>query len=142
MNTVAVDTRCFPTPARSGSPAGVITRMPIYRRGMLGLAQSFQITTLLLDFSVIDNVALAVQACAGHSFRFWHNVRCDPALREPALAALARFGLADRAGMLTSRLSHGEHRQMEIAIALAAGRTCCCSASRWPGSVQRSRTEW
>ncbi len=96
-----------------------ITFMPMHRRSMLGLAQSFQITTLLLDFSVIDNVALAVQAWAGHSFRFWGNARLDPALREPALAALARVGLADRAGMVTSRLSHGEHRQMEIAMVLA-----------------------
>ncbi len=96
-----------------------ITLMPMHRRSMLGLAQSFQITTLLLDFSVIDNVALAVQAWAGHSFRFWRDARLDPALREPALAALARVGLADRAGMVTSRLSHGEHRQMAIAMALA-----------------------
>ena len=96
-----------------------ITRLPVHRRTMLGLAQSFQITTLLLDFSVIDNVALAVQAWAGHSFRFWSPARLDPALRAPALAALARVGLQDRAHIITSRLSHGEHRQMEIAMALA-----------------------
>jgi branched-chain amino acid transport system ATP-binding protein len=96
-----------------------ITWVPTHRRSMLGLAQSFQITTLLLDVSVIDNVALAVQARAGHSFRFWGNARLEAALREPALAALARVGLADRADETASRLSHGAHRQLEIAMALA-----------------------
>ncbi len=96
-----------------------ITWMPTHRRSMLGLAQSFQITTLFLDFSVLDNVALAVQAWAGHSFRFWRNARWDPALREPAFAALKRVGLDDRAHRIASRLSHGEHRELEIAMALA-----------------------
>jgi len=97
-----------------------ITWLPTHRRSALGLAQSFQITTLLLDFTVLDNVALAVQARAGHSFRFWRNALRDPALREPAREQLARVGLADRADELTSRLSHGEHRQLEIAVALAS----------------------
>jgi branched-chain amino acid transport system ATP-binding protein len=97
-----------------------ITYMPTYRRSMLGLAQSFQITTLLLDFSVLDNAALAVQARAGHSYRFWRNARFDAALREPARAALARVGLAHRADAPASELSHGEHRQLEIAMALAS----------------------
>lgn len=96
-----------------------ITWLPVHRRSMLGLARSFQITTLLLDFSTIDNVALAVQAHAGHSFRFWRNARSDPELRQPALRQLARVGLADRADTPASQLSHGEHRLLEIAIALA-----------------------
>jgi branched-chain amino acid transport system ATP-binding protein len=97
-----------------------ITWLPTFRRSALGLAQSFQITTLLLDFTVLDNVALAVQARAGHSFRFWRNALRDPALRDPAREWLARVGLTDRADMITSRLSHGEHRQLEIAVALAS----------------------
>jgi len=97
-----------------------ITAVPTYRRSALGLARTFQITSLFLDFTALDNVALAVQAHAGHSFRFWRNARRDPALREPALAALDRAGLAARADMLASKLSHGEHRQLEIAMALAA----------------------
>jgi branched-chain amino acid transport system ATP-binding protein len=97
-----------------------ITRVPTHRRSALGLAQSFQITTLLLDFSVLDNVALAVQARAGHSFRFWRNALRDPVLRDPAREQLARVGLADRADELTLRLSHGEHRLLEIAVALAS----------------------
>jgi branched-chain amino acid transport system ATP-binding protein len=64
-------------------------------------------------------VALAVQAHAGHSFHFWHPARREDSLREPARAALARVGLASRADVLVSKLSHGEHRQLEIAMALA-----------------------
>jgi branched-chain amino acid transport system ATP-binding protein len=97
-----------------------ITALPTYRRSALGLARTFQITSLFLDFTALDNVALAVQAHAGHSFRFWRNARHDPALRRPALAALDRVGLATRADMLASTLSHGEHRQLEIAMAFAA----------------------
>jgi branched-chain amino acid transport system ATP-binding protein len=97
-----------------------ITALPTYRRSTLGLARTFQITSLFLDFTALDNVALAVQAHAGHSFRFWRNARRDPALRKPALAALDRVGLTTRADMLASTLSHGEHRQLEIAMALAA----------------------
>jgi branched-chain amino acid transport system ATP-binding protein len=66
-------------------------------------------------------VALAVQAHAGNSFRFWRDARRDAALREPAKAALARVGLAGRADVPVSILRHGEHRQLELAMALATG---------------------
>jgi branched-chain amino acid transport system ATP-binding protein len=100
--------------------AGIdITQLPTWRRSRLGLARSFQITSLFLDFTALDNVALAVQAHAGHSFRFWSNARRDASLRKPAQAALDRVGLGHRADILVSRLSHGEHRQIEIAMALA-----------------------
>ena len=96
-----------------------ITALPVWRRSALGLARSFQITSLFADFSALDNVALAVQAHSGHSFRFWRAARAEPELREPARAALARVGLAERADVIVARLSHGEHRQLEIAMALA-----------------------
>jgi branched-chain amino acid transport system ATP-binding protein len=96
-----------------------ITTLPTYRRSALGLARSFQITSLFLDFTVLDNVALAVQAHAGHSFRFWRAARDEAELREPARAALARVGLTQRENVLVSKLSHGEHRALEIAMALA-----------------------
>jgi branched-chain amino acid transport system ATP-binding protein len=96
-----------------------ITALPVHRRSHLGLARSFQITSLFLDFTALDNVALAVQAHAGHSFRFWRPARAEPELREPARAALDRVGLGSRADVLVSKLSHGEHRQLEIAMALA-----------------------
>jgi branched-chain amino acid transport system ATP-binding protein len=96
-----------------------VTRLSIHRRSRLGMARSFQITSLFADCTALDNVALAVQAHAGHSFRFWRDARRDDRLRAPALAALARVGLAARAEMRVDRLSHGEQRQLEIAIALA-----------------------
>jgi branched-chain amino acid transport system ATP-binding protein len=96
-----------------------ISALPMYRRSHLGLARSFQITSLFLDLSVLDNVALAVQARAGHSFRFWQNARSDAGLRQPARAALARVGLENRAELPVSALSHGEHRLLELAMALA-----------------------
>jgi branched-chain amino acid transport system ATP-binding protein len=96
-----------------------ITAVPTYRRSQLGLARSFQVTSLFLDFTALDNVALAVQAHAGHSFHFWRAAREEADLRRPAEAALARIGLAHRANVVVSRLSHGEHRQLEIAMALA-----------------------
>ena len=96
-----------------------VTRMPSHRRSMLGLARSFQITSIFLEMSVLTNVSLAVQAHRGHSFRFWKRTDTDPELVEPAMAALAQVGLADRADSLASALSHGEQRQLEIAMALA-----------------------
>ena len=96
-----------------------ITALPPHKRSLLGLARSFQITSLFLDLSVLDNVALAVQAHAGHSFHFWRNARKDEALRAPARAALERAGLLDRADWPAASLSHGEHRQLELAMALA-----------------------
>jgi branched-chain amino acid transport system ATP-binding protein len=96
-----------------------ITGLPGWRRSQLGLARSFQITSLFLDFTALDNVALAVQAHAGHSFHFWREARSEPELRAPARAALARVGLEHRADAIVANLSHGEHRQLEIAMALA-----------------------
>jgi|SRR5690348_8965652 len=97
-----------------------ITRLPVFRRSQLGLARSFQVTTLFPDFTALDNVALSVQAHDGHSFRFWRNARSETELREPAQAALERVGLAARHSSLVADLSHGERRQLEIAMALAA----------------------
>jgi branched-chain amino acid transport system ATP-binding protein len=100
--------------------AGIdLAAVPMHARSALGLARSFQITSLFLDLSVLDNVALAVQAHAGHSFRFWRNARSEQGLREPARAALERVGLGARADWPASALSHGEHRQLELAMALA-----------------------
>jgi branched-chain amino acid transport system ATP-binding protein len=98
-----------------------ITALPAYRRSLIGLARSFQITSLFLDFSVLDNVALAVQAHDGHSFRFWRAARSERSLREPARAALERVGLGASFDRPASALSHGEHRLLELAMALAGG---------------------
>jgi branched-chain amino acid transport system ATP-binding protein len=98
-----------------------ITALPVYRRSQIGLARSFQITSLFPEFTALDNVALAVQAHAGHSFRFWHDARRETALREPARLALDRVGLGERTDVRVAGLSHGERRQLEIAMALATG---------------------
>ena len=108
-----------PDAGRIGFGGRDITALPTYQRSMLGLARSFQITSLFLDFTALDNVALAVQAHAGHSFRFWRDARQESELREPARAALARVGLSERRDVIVGNLSHGEHRQLEIAMALA-----------------------
>ena len=96
-----------------------ITRVPSYRRSRLGLARSFQITSLLPDFTAADNVALAAQAHDGHSFRFWGNARKEKHLRDAAHAALKRVGLEKRVDVPVSELSHGEQRELELAVALA-----------------------
>ena len=103
-----------------------ITALPVWRRSRLGLARTFQITSLFPDFTALDNVALAVQAYAGHSFRFWRDARSEAELRQPAADALLRVGLAERADVLVSALSHGEHRALEIAMALATRPRLLC----------------
>jgi branched-chain amino acid transport system ATP-binding protein len=96
-----------------------ITFLPAPARVRLGLARSFQITSVLRDFTALDNVALAEQARQGHSFRFWRPARGDSTLRAPGLAALESVGLAHRADVAAANLSHGEQRQLEVAMALA-----------------------
>ncbi|WP_065750771.1 ABC transporter ATP-binding protein [Bradyrhizobium paxllaeri] len=96
-----------------------VTAVPAYQRSRLGLARSFQITSLLKDFTAIDNVAIAAQAHDGHSFRFWGAARKEKHLRDAAQAALTRVGLGQRANVLVSELSHGEQRELELAVALA-----------------------
>ena len=96
-----------------------VTHLPSYKRSRLGLARSFQITSLLKDFSAIDNVVLAAQAHDGHSFRFWGIARKEWVLRVTARGALERVGLGKRADVVVSQLSHGEQRELELAVALA-----------------------
>ncbi len=96
-----------------------ITALPVHVRARLGLARSFQITSILPGFSARDNVALAVQARSGSSFRFFGDAGREPDLNEPAQAALEEVGLGDRADIPAGRLSHGDKRALEIAIALA-----------------------
>ena len=96
-----------------------VTRLPTHARVRLGLARSFQITSVLREFTALDNVALAVQAHTGHSFRFLGDASRDESLRNPARHGLDEVGLATRADVAAAVLSHGEQRQLEIAMALA-----------------------
>jgi branched-chain amino acid transport system ATP-binding protein len=96
-----------------------ITRLPVHVRAQRGLARSFQITSILPRFSVLENVALAVQAQNGSSFRFFGRAADEAELNTAASAALAQVGLAERANVAAAELSHGEKRALELAIALA-----------------------
>jgi len=96
-----------------------ITALKAPRRARKGLARSFQITSIYPEFTALENVALAVQAHAGHSFRFWRPAFADAALTEPARKILDDVGLAPRSGVLAANLAHGEQRQLEVAMALA-----------------------
>ena len=88
-------------------------------RARLGLGRSFQVSSLAPEFSALRNVMLAVQARQGSSFRFLRPVMSDRNLTEPARAMLERVGLSARAEVPAAKLSHGERRQLEIAVALA-----------------------
>jgi branched-chain amino acid transport system ATP-binding protein len=96
-----------------------ITHAGIEERVRLGIARSFQITCILPGFTALENVALAVQARQGSSFRFFGRAPREEALNAPAMEALRSVGLEARAGRMAGTLSHGEKRRLELAIALA-----------------------
>jgi branched-chain amino acid transport system ATP-binding protein len=99
-----------------GQPVG---HLGVAARARMGLGRSFQVSSLAPEFSALRNVMLAVQSRQGSSFRFFRPVMRDASLVDPAMAALERVGLKDRAHIPAAELSHGERRQLEIAIALA-----------------------
>src|SRR5690242_14469353 len=96
-----------------------VTALPAPRRARKGLARSFQITSIYREFTVLENVCIAVQAHAGHSFRFWRRAFDEGELREPAEKIIQEVGLSERGGVTAANLSHGEQRQLEVAMALA-----------------------
>jgi branched-chain amino acid transport system ATP-binding protein len=96
-----------------------ITGLPVYKRAQLGLARSYQITSVFERLTVRENLSLAIQAHCGHSFRFWRKASTDPELYKPLFPALARVGLEQRASIQVASLSHGEKRQLEVGMALA-----------------------
>lgn len=96
-----------------------VTNLPTYRRARLGIARSFQITSIFTDLTVLANVILPVQARLGHSFHFLQPSLENSALVGPARECLKRVGLLHRANDTASDLSHGERRQLELAMALA-----------------------
>ena len=96
-----------------------VTRLSAYERARLGFARSFQITSVFHHFTVRDNVALAVQARSGSSFRFWKPVADEQPLYAAASGILQEVGLGAIADRMAGTLSHGEHRQLELALAVA-----------------------
>lgn len=95
-----------------------ISRLPVAQRVRRGLARSFQVTELLPNLTAMDNVALAIQARTGHSFRFWRDARCERPIRDAAKGLLAEVGFERNAEVRAGDLSHGEQRQLELAVAL------------------------
>ena len=96
-----------------------ITKAKPYERVRLGLARSHQITSIFRRFSVLDNLALAVQARRGSSFSFWRPVAAERALFDEARGLAASVGLAEKVEALASTLAHGEQRALEVGLALA-----------------------
>jgi branched-chain amino acid transport system ATP-binding protein len=97
-----------------------VTGLSLTERARRGIVQSFQVPRLFGSFSVLGNVAAAVQACRPHSFRFLRDARRNETLVAPARAILRDLGLGDRADVAVQALSHGERRYVELALSLAA----------------------
>ncbi len=96
-----------------------ITALSVAGRVKKGLARTFQVSSLVQDFTVLGNVRLAIMARQGSCYRFWKPVKHDSVFIQQSMAVLARVGLDARAKVLTRALSHGERRQLELACALA-----------------------
>ena len=96
-----------------------ITRLRAHARVTAGLARSYQITSIFRRYSVLDNLAFAVQARSGTSFRFWRPAVAERSLFDEARAVAAEIGLRGREDTLAGALSHGEQRALEVGLALA-----------------------
>jgi branched-chain amino acid transport system ATP-binding protein len=96
-----------------------ITAWRQHERVKAGLARSYQITSIFKRFSVLDNLALAVQARSGSSFSFWHPVAKEAALFDEARTIADQVGLVERTEALAATLAHGEQRALEVGLALA-----------------------
>jgi branched-chain amino acid transport system ATP-binding protein len=96
-----------------------IARASVPARSLLGLGRSYQISQIFREFTALQNVMLAVQAHAGHSFSFFRPAARETALIAPATAALEQVGLGARLHALAAEMAHGEHRQLELAMTLA-----------------------
>ena len=96
-----------------------ITRLTAHARVRAGLARSYQITSIFRRFSVLDNLALAVQARIGSSFSLWRPLRTERALFDEAAAIAGEIGLGDRLNTVAATLAHGEQRALEVGLALA-----------------------
>jgi len=96
-----------------------VTRLKTHARVRAGLARSYQITSIFRRFSVLDNLALAVQARSGSSFSLWRPLHAESGLFDEARALAAQIGLAERTSEVAGRLAHGEQRALEVGLALA-----------------------
>lgn len=95
-----------------------ITHLDTVARAKLGLGRTFQVSALAMEYTALQNAVLGALGASGGVFRFFRRALSDQGLRDVAEKALARVGLADQAGTVTSELSHGQRRQLEVAVAL------------------------
>jgi ABC-type branched-subunit amino acid transport system ATPase component/ABC-type branched-subunit amino acid transport system permease subunit len=96
-----------------------ITRQPMHVRCRAGLARSFQIVSVFKNLTTFENVRLAVQANRPGAYAFWADAYSNSEVNNRVWTVLDAIGLADKAGELCTRLSHGERRLLEIGITLA-----------------------
>ncbi len=96
-----------------------ITHVPVYERARAGVSRSFQVTSVFDEMTVLDNLALAVQAHQGHSYNFWAPVNRNAHLNQQAAHLAMQFGLDQQHAYLAGALAHGEKRQLEVAMTLA-----------------------
>jgi branched-chain amino acid transport system ATP-binding protein len=97
-----------------------ITAWSAHQRARSGLARSFQITRLFKSFTVLEHLALALQAASGARLTAWQPLSRDASVWQRAHAQLSALGLADHADALTHTLSHGQRRALEVGMAVAA----------------------
>ncbi len=96
-----------------------IRHLPVHKRARIGIARSYQITSVFQEFTALQNVMLAVQGASGHSLSFWRPAFKEAALLQPAQQLLAQVGLGEQAHVPVSAMAHGARRQLEIAMTLA-----------------------
>jgi len=97
-----------------------VTRWPSHRRAALGMARTFQVTSLFPRLTVLDNVLLAIEGLRRTKFVMWRPLASYRDVQEKAHRLLAEAGFLDRRDVEVRYLSHGEQRQLEIVVGLAA----------------------
>ena len=95
-----------------------VTALDTVARARMGLGRTFQISALAMEYTVLQNAVLGALGGRGRVFHFFRNVMKDPELLERARDALERVGLTQDANRRTADLSHGQRRQLEVAVAL------------------------
>jgi branched-chain amino acid transport system ATP-binding protein len=108
-----------PTAGRIALFGRDVTRLAEHRRVALGMGRTYQITNVFPGLTVLENVLLALNGTAPRKWVMHRTLEHFAATRDRALDALARVGLPDRAAVTVRHLSHGERRQLELALALA-----------------------
>lgn len=119
-----------------------VTRLPVHKRCHLGLTRSYQITSIFQRFTAEDNVALAVQAQAGHSFRFWRPARRDPALRDGRVNISMSWALARAPTFRPPILPMASNASLKSPWLWRRVRACCCWMSRWRAWGRRKARGW